>query len=756
MWFFKRSSTSNSESSNNNSFTSRVFNTFQNLTLPSWLSASVPLPHQVVEQAKNIQVVLRYCNPHGDNPDARAALKANPYYPEQEVLFGADEERFGFDRVFDPTSSQESVFRHVAEPMIEQIVKGYNCSVIACGQPGTGKSYSLQGNMQELSTCPAEAGMIPRALYWLFEYLRIFHRDADVKISLVELCNNGLYDLLTAHNSNLEIHEDPTTSDVTVLGCHEPLIRSAEEGLRILRHGMAQRTVAGTRWHEFSNRGHCFFTIKLFIQDTVDDKTVVRSGKLTFVDLAGAEILRSEYPGYTLEPETDSANEGLLTLLNLIQELAASGSTDKYRHNNLTWLLKNELGGHTQTCILATASTAFAHQEDTLITLQHSTIARFITNSVRQNAPIDRDNYINGVQNTVENLKAKLKDYQKQNGVQMSQEFFHGWNHQTNQLNDTLRRTDNNLHKTRQQVHKDIQELRAKIAATRPIKEMASLRGQLANSTRKMHRTKARVDRLTRLAQCQRQLFDEQDSYFGERIVARENIIREKDGRIAALQKEYDQKNNEVDYQKCLAERAQNHYEAYMERLQEQRTNQEEQMRMQAAEIEMLNIIAATQQRYLGRFPHTSDATYARFCASYHTENLRMTGAQMAEVSNNIMQKDLSIRLYSDLAELVNKKNPDLVDKINWMKKHIYGSDAPMKTGGTSQTTRRSSSDTVLGDASNRTTGKRKRETESDENWDTEWSDAQAYNDYEMDYVEEPPGEPSENRPPWHKRQRRM
>jgi len=36
-------------------------------------------------------------------------------------------------------------FRAVVEPLISQVMQGYNCTVFAYGQTGTGKTYTMEG-----------------------------------------------------------------------------------------------------------------------------------------------------------------------------------------------------------------------------------------------------------------------------------------------------------------------------------------------------------------------------------------------------------------------------------------------------------------------------------------------------------------------------------------------------------------------------------------------------------------------------------
>ncbi|KAI8393661.1 P-loop containing nucleoside triphosphate hydrolase protein [Radiomyces spectabilis] len=529
MWSFNQSLISNCESSTCESFTTRIFNTFQHVTLPSWLSASVPLPNQVVEQANNIQVFLRYRGLHGDNDVSPATLKANPSSPEKEVLFGNEQERYTFDHVFDQSSSQESIFRQVAEPMIEQIMNGYNCAVIACGQSGSGKSYTMQGNMEEFSkNCPVDAGMVPRTLYRLFENLRLCKYDAAVQISLVELCNNRLCDLLSIHDnhSNLGVQLDPITSAVTIQGCNEPLIRSADEGLSILRYGMKVRTIGATNSHTASNRGHCFLTIKVNIRDIVGDKAIIRSGKLAFVDLAGSELNTEGYLSHVFQSETAYVNKGLLALQDVIQELAGSGSTNLYGSSMLTCLLKDSLGGHTQTCILATASTAEAHYNDTLATLKNATLARQIANYPRTNATTYHDYHAGALEVPNEKPNAEVKYNEETNQVSMSKELFCAWEQEMKKLKESCQQNVDELQKYREQMYQEGQ--RGNNCAP-------GFGNQILNVTKKEPEKKAQVAKLTLQIQHQGEMMEHQAVYSREIIAALSSTIQEKEEQIAAL-----------------------------------------------------------------------------------------------------------------------------------------------------------------------------------------------------------------------------
>ena len=54
--------------------------------------------------------------------------------------------QFTFDAVFDAQSAQVHVYNTVARPIVENVLEGYNGTIFAYGQTGTGKTFSAYLN----------------------------------------------------------------------------------------------------------------------------------------------------------------------------------------------------------------------------------------------------------------------------------------------------------------------------------------------------------------------------------------------------------------------------------------------------------------------------------------------------------------------------------------------------------------------------------------------------------------------------------
>lgn len=50
---------------------------------------------------------------------------------------------YPFDVVFGPEADQSMVYHDVVHPMLDEVLKGYNCTLFAYGQTGTGKTYVI-------------------------------------------------------------------------------------------------------------------------------------------------------------------------------------------------------------------------------------------------------------------------------------------------------------------------------------------------------------------------------------------------------------------------------------------------------------------------------------------------------------------------------------------------------------------------------------------------------------------------------------
>uniref|UniRef100_A0A8B9S9V4 Kinesin motor domain-containing protein n=1 Tax=Apteryx owenii TaxID=8824 RepID=A0A8B9S9V4_APTOW len=96
---------------------------------------------------------------------------------EPQVLLGKDK-AFTYDFVFDLDTWQEQIYTTCVGKLIEGCFEGYNATVLAYGQTGAGKTYTM-GTGFDMNISENEQGIIPRAIGHLFSGIEERKRAAQ-------------------------------------------------------------------------------------------------------------------------------------------------------------------------------------------------------------------------------------------------------------------------------------------------------------------------------------------------------------------------------------------------------------------------------------------------------------------------------------------------------------------------------------------------------------------------------------------------
>lgn len=313
----------------------------------------------------------------------------------------------------------------------DQMLAGFNCTIFAYGQTGTGKTYTMSGDMTEtLGMLTDEAGIIPRVLQNLFNKLEIDDTENCVKCSFIELYNEELRDLLSVEESaKLKIYDDASRRGhlgTVVQGMEEKHIKNAAEGIKVLQDGSLKRQVAATKCNDLSSRSHTVFTITAYVKKTNEHgvEDLVAAGKLNLVDLAGSENIQRSGAENKRAAEAGLINKSLLTLGRVINALVDRNAHIPYRESKLTRLLQDSLGGRTKTCIIATISPAKTNLEETISTLDYAFRAKNIRNKPQLNAMLNKKTLLREFTAEIEKLKSELITTRQRNGVYLSNDAY--------------------------------------------------------------------------------------------------------------------------------------------------------------------------------------------------------------------------------------------------------------------------------------------------------------------------------------------
>ncbi|WRT68693.1 uncharacterized protein IL334_005673 [Kwoniella shivajii] len=342
---------------------------------------------------------------------------------------------YPFDKVFGPEADQTMIFNEVAEGMLDEVLAGYNCTIFAYGQTGTGKTYTMQGDLElsPLGAPKSTAGIVPRVLHRLFSLLESAkNTEFSVKCSYVELYNEELRDLLateykgesSSQQTGLKLYEDGKKG-VNIQGLEEAGARSLKEALTILDKGVKRRQTAETKMNTESSRSHTIFSITVHVKETSmrgGGEDLLRIGKFNLVDLAGSEAIGRSGATEKRAREAGMINQSLLTLGRVISALVEKGSHIPYRESKLTRLLQDSLGGRTKTCIVATVSPTRSNLEETLSTLDYAIRAKSIRNRPEVNAHLTKTGLLKEYVGDIERLKNELLAAREKNGIYIPEE----------------------------------------------------------------------------------------------------------------------------------------------------------------------------------------------------------------------------------------------------------------------------------------------------------------------------------------------
>lgn len=381
---------------------------------------------------------------------------------------------FVFDRVFGPDVMQDGIWEYLNES-ISAFTQGYNVSLLAYGQSGAGKSYTMGTSGPGEQQSPDMMGVIPRAATALFELLEVpktpastkaanrnsmshlktprgygqptnlGERPWSLKATYVEIYNEQLRDLLVSDSTplgernNVAIRED-VKGNIILTGLRQVEINSVEDLMNALNFGSTIRQTDATAINAKSSRSHAVFSLNLVQRKskyqaptgaekrfsvpleamTGQDISVTTDSKLHFVDLAGSERLKNTGAQGERAKEGISINAGLASLGKVISQLSSrqAGSHVSYRDSKLTRLLQDSLGGNAITYMIACVTPAEFHLSETLNTVQYAQRARAIQSKprIQQIEEGDKSALIDRLKAEVAFLREQIRSSERRGG----------------------------------------------------------------------------------------------------------------------------------------------------------------------------------------------------------------------------------------------------------------------------------------------------------------------------------------------------
>lgn len=366
---------------------------------------------------ENIQVVVR-CRPMSSKEVSNGYTEVVKMMKEDNAVAVAvpkndsssEYKQFTFDSVFDWNSTQEDLYARMVHPLIESVLNGFNATIFAYGQTGTGKTYTMEGVRDDKLPLSDQInrGIIPRTFEQIFKTIeQSDNKQYLVFSSYLEIYQEEIHDLLDSKcKTKCELREDKDVG-VYVNNLNKYICKNVQEILKVMHEGNKNRTIGATDMNEHSSRSHAIFTVTVEIKSSTER---IRVGKLNLVDLAGSERQsKSGATGQRLK-EAGKINVSLSTLGNVIHALVEENSSHiPYRDSKLTRLLQDSLGGNSKTLMIANIGPACYNWDETLTTLRYANRAKNIHNAPRVNED-PKDALIRQYQDEISKLRNILNE----------------------------------------------------------------------------------------------------------------------------------------------------------------------------------------------------------------------------------------------------------------------------------------------------------------------------------------------------------
>ena len=402
----------------------------------------------------------RYSQPRSNSHHGSNTFVRDPWFITNDKTIVHEEiGEFKFDHVFASHCTNLEVYERTSKPMIDKLLMGFNATIFAYGMTGSGKTFTMSGNEQEL-------GLIPLSVSYLFTNIMEQSMNGDKKfdviISYLEIYNERIYDLLESgleesgsristpsrlymskSNSNglgveLKIRDD-SQYGVKVIGLTERRCESSEELLRWIAIGDKSRKIGETDYNARSSRSHAIVLIRLTSTDVKNGTS--RSSTLSLCDLAGSERATGQQER---RKEGSFINKSLLALGTVISKLSAdkmnsvgsnipspsaSGSSSSsgnatnngtspsnhipYRDSKLTRLLQPALSSDSIVTTICTVDTRNDAAAETMNTLRFASRAKNVALHVSKKSIISNGNNDGDKDRTIELLRRQLEEQRR-------------------------------------------------------------------------------------------------------------------------------------------------------------------------------------------------------------------------------------------------------------------------------------------------------------------------------------------------------
>jgi len=312
------------------------------------------------------EIVCAYATPH------------QPPQPGQVILGNSVHE---FDHAFNADATQNQIFQTAVSPLMDQLLEGYDTSVVMYGNSNTGKTHTLFGPGVHCVYSEAEYGIIPRATRHIYgKLMKARNVRFSVKVTFLEVCIDSIRDLLATNQYQQEVLLDENAEGYPVIiGAEEVGCENVSEVFNCLHAGMNARQLA---WN-IDGYSVCHYIFQILVEQkwiTPEGLEETRLSQATFADLGSCV-------NHSLSRESFNMDCGLIALNNVVESFIQRRTKDNsYQQSVLTRLLKESFGGRSYTLVISCISPASLNFDESLMTLRFADRVKNVHNTPKVSA----------------------------------------------------------------------------------------------------------------------------------------------------------------------------------------------------------------------------------------------------------------------------------------------------------------------------------------------------------------------------------
>lgn len=303
-----------------------------------------------------------------------------------------------FDKVFDASCGNETVFHNGIKKFITPVIDGYSSTIFFYGQTRTGKSYSMSGEGNE-------DGMISKAVHQVYEELRKLDDEYIVTASYCELYNEALFDLFYPNDQEIKVVEDPIRGLVCKGLSEITAIKESELQNKLTQAFQRKNKTDPTK----AAYSHYVFTIYIYVKElNSKGDEYMRIGKLNMVELAGSECLgKSALP---IDGDPKLLNLSLASIVKVINSIIDRMPHIPFRDSKLTRLLLDSFNGRCYSCFVGTIGFSAPLYEEMVNSLDFLSRVKSLRNRPEPNKRILKSVIVNDYSKRVSELENQFKD----------------------------------------------------------------------------------------------------------------------------------------------------------------------------------------------------------------------------------------------------------------------------------------------------------------------------------------------------------